>query len=77
MAVPNKNIDPEDEIFWRELKEAVKQVELSHGLSMTIERGTRAANIRWIEEYTDHKNNAYVSIVIYEVEPKQPALLVP
>jgi hypothetical protein len=63
-------IDPEDEIFWRELRMAVQKVELRHGLKVEVTRGTRSAEVSYAPINK-------IQIVMREVQPKQPALLVP
>lgn len=67
------NVDVEYDLFWREVIDCVKRVELNHGLTFEIERGTREASVMWhsLTEPT------HVEIRVFEVEPKQPALLVP
>lgn len=82
MATNPKLEDVDYQLFWREVAEAVKQVELNHGLSFTIERGTKAAYTSWrvadVNTYIyGTVIDEFVSIRIYEVEPKQPTLLVP
>lgn len=63
-------VDPEFEIFWREVGEAVHMVELNN-VEITVERGNRGAKVG-----TD-PTREQITIYIYEVEPKQPALMVP
>lgn len=67
---PPNTIDVDYDLFWREVIDAVKHVELSHGLSYTIERGTKKCQVFWSEDESVH-------IFVWEVEPKQPTLLVP
>jgi hypothetical protein len=63
-------VDPEFEIFWREVGEAVRLVEIKDSrIEMTVERANRGAKVN----ITDNQ----VVIYMYEVEPKQPALMVP
>lgn len=69
---PINTVDVEYDLFWREVIDAVKHVELNHGLSYRIERGTREAYINWDFDWPNG-----IKIYITEVEPKQPALIVP
>lgn len=69
MAVRVK--DPDDVLFWQQLKESVRMVEANMGLNLDITVGNRNANIRY------NLDTMSVDISITEVEPKQPALLVP
>lgn len=62
----------EDEIFWKEVRTAVAKVERNHRVKLELERGTHKATVHWSE-----LANGNVHIRLYEVEPKQPALLVP
>lgn len=61
-------VDPEDEIFWKEVKKAVKEVELRNGRRIEFERGARKVEVYFHDQ---------IVIIISDIEPKQPALLVP
>lgn len=79
------NVAVTDELFWKEVTHAAEQVMINHGLAFTIERGTNKAEVfwaidehaplPWLPEVTD--TDEYLVIEVREVEPKQPALLVP
>lgn len=78
-VMASRVVDTDEELFWKEVQEAVKHVELNHGLSYTIERGTKSAIIGW---FINMNNNVglevgFVNVSIYEVEPTQPTLMVP
>jgi len=60
-------VDPED-IFWDEVKVAVRHVELHQMSRVVFQRGTRKAEVYF------HDN---VVIIISEADIEQPALLVP
>ena len=62
-------VDPEFEIFFREVGEAVRMVEADRSKTIDLEKGTRKARIVGFEDHVD--------VYISEVEPKQPALMVP
>lgn len=68
-------VDSDEELFWKDVKDAVRHVELNHALSYTVEYSTRTAEIKWEEKGT--LLGEWLEIRIYEHEPKQPALLVP
>lgn len=80
---PINTVDVEYDLFWREVIDAVKHVELNHGLSYDIERGTRRAEIKYARYWNESKSIEdkpdceQVEISIFEIEPKQPALIVP
>lgn len=67
--------DVDYQLFWKEVIEAVKLVELNHGLTFDIELGNRHAIVQWCQQ--GEKWESGVEMFIYEVEPKQPTLLVP
>lgn len=78
MATNSNVVDVEDELFWKEIKHAARQVELNHGVSFDITRGTNNASIFWcVDEHDGNVFDTYVTIELRETEPKQPALLVP
>lgn len=68
------NVDIEQELFWKEVAQATRMIEANHGMSFMIERGTRRADIMWVEW---EENECGIGIEITEVAPKQPALIVP
>lgn len=69
--------DVEYQLFWKEVAEAARLVELNHALSYNIERGNRRADIYWWWPDMDESIDSHVCIQVFEVEPKQPTLLVP
>lgn len=71
-----RTVDTDEELLWKEIKDAVKHVELNHGLSYDLERGTKGVGI-WYEAEDVPQGGGCIRIEIYEVEPKQPTLLVP
>jgi hypothetical protein len=65
-------VDVEFELFWREVGQAVHQLELApeiESATIEIERGNRGAIIRLYK--------GKVAVMFHDVQPKQPALLVP
>lgn len=78
MAISRRVVDPEFEVFWREVGEAVRQVQNNVTRELSIERGSKRADISWAEwENEEPADLCGVQIEIYDVEPKQPTLLVP
>lgn len=77
-VMASRVVDTDEELFWKEVQEAVKHVELNHGLSYTITRGSREAYVhRCPKPSPFNTNGGYIEIRIYEVEPTQPTLMVP
>lgn len=73
-----KTVDTEFELFWREIGEAVHLAELTQPdktRTLTVERGTRGATVKFGSMKSQPK--ATMVIGLYEVTPKQPALIVP
>ena len=71
-------VDTEFELFWREVGEAVRLAELiqpDKTRTFTVERGTRGATVKLGTMKSEPK--AFLVIGLYEVTPKQPALIVP
>lgn len=78
MATNPKVIDTEFELFWRDVGEAVRIIEMTHTDEMQtldIERGTRGATIKL--GTMKSAPAAYLVIGLWEATPKQPALIVP
>lgn len=67
---PEDALNPEDDIFFRKVGQAVRQVESNHQLKLEIEIGSRRAVI-------DYDEDDIIWVEITEIVPKQPALLVP
>lgn len=64
-----KVINPEDEILWHKIREAVDRVVFNPEQSITLEIAGRKIEITAGTKYT--------TIVLSEVEPVQPTLIVP
>lgn len=75
------SVDPDFELFWRKVAEAVQQVENSQTRTIELEQGNKRAEVEWnsgetpLSEY--QSGEPHVAIRIYDVEPPQPALIVP
>lgn len=65
----NTPLDPQDEIFWRQVREAVAKTEARNDLEIEIEINNRKAVIKAMP--------GTVYIAIYDVMPTQPELIVP
>lgn len=74
-------VDPEFEIFWKEVGECVRQVELNKSRELSVERGTRRADVSWAEWDNEEPHQPVdlcgVQIEIYDIQPKQPELITP
>ena len=59
----------EDEIFWRDVRNAVDQVSTTQTRQVTVTRGTKEATVA--------KASDSILIAIVEVVPEQPVLVAP
>jgi hypothetical protein len=59
----------EDEIFWRDVRNAVDQVSTNQTRQVTVTRGTQEATVA--------KASDAIMIAIVEVVPEQPVLVAP
>lgn len=62
-------VNTEDEIFWREVRNAYEQVNTVTDRQIEVRRGMHEAHVACSGEF--------VIVAIQEVEPKQPTLQVP
>lgn len=70
-SFPDRTVNPEDEIFWRKVREAYTEATLRRGSSVAFELGDRRVDIEAGDETC--------FIVISSIEPKESAttLVVP
>lgn len=70
----SKVIDPNYEIFWREVATATAQVENDTSKQIAVEVGGKHADVSWAEWADDISG---IQIEIYEVEIVKEPLIVP
>lgn len=71
---PNeKRINPEDELFWKKVREAYDQAVTEVGQTITVQVGNKEATVH----NTDGYKGQPISIKIYEVVNDPPTLVVP
>lgn len=75
MAVdPKINVvNPEDEIFWKKVREAFDQVNMNTQLSIRVEVGSRQASVSAITKGDEE----FTHILVTEITPDPPTLVVP
>lgn len=68
---PNdKRVNPEDELFWKKVREAFSMVSSTKGQIINVDIGTKRADVYWDDPKT-------VKIAITEIPPAVPTLIVP
>lgn len=69
MASKGNVVNTEDEIFWRDIRNAVDQVSANMSRQITVTRGTKEATVA--------KASDSIMIAIEETVPEQPVLVSP
>lgn len=75
--IKNKAQNADDQLFWRDVREAVLQVSANAQLDLEIERGTRHAHINVRTDNKQVPPRTFVAIHMWDIEPKSPTLIVP
>ena len=75
--IKNKAQNADDQLFWRDVREAVMQVNANHNLDLEIERGTKHAHINMRTDKKQTPPRTFVAVHMWDIEPKSPTLIVP
>lgn len=70
-----KIVNAEDEVFWRQVREAVTRVTHNASFEIDIEIADKHAHIN--QRKDSKKNINFIAIHIWEVDIKPPTLIVP
>lgn len=69
----NRTQNADDLLLWRDIREAVAQVNANHQLDLEIERGDKHAHINMRRD----KTRQFIAVHVWEIEVKPPTLIVP
>lgn len=74
MDANDRRINPEDELFWKKVREAYDVVVPVTGKTVTVQVGTKEAMVVAVDPI---EGGNFISITIKEFVPDPPTLVVP